>query len=131
MRKINPCPFCGTAPSTYFRSYGTVAGYPSLRLFVECETCKICMTADAPCHMDQEELDYGKTPFESVEAAMDNLINRWNTRSNGTLFTADDVVAIMRVAGQTDCNKFKIGEKILYSPTEVGELLINHQGGNN
>lgn len=131
MKKINPCPFCGAAPSTYFRSYGTIAGYPSLRLFVECETCKICMTADAPCRTDKEELDYGKTPFSYVEAAMDDLINRWNTRSSGTLFTADDVVAILRVAGQTDFNKFKTGEKILYSPTEVGEILMNCQGGKN
>ena len=131
MRKINPYPFCGAAPSTYFRSYGTVAGYPSLRLFVECETCKICMTSDAPCRMDQEELDYGKTPFSYVENVMDDLINRWNTRSSGTLFTADDVVAILRVAGQTDYNKFKAGETILYSPTEVGEILMNCQGGKN
>lgn len=88
------------------------------------------MTVDAPCRTDKEELDYGKTPFSYVEAAMDDLINHWNTRSNGTLFTADDVVTIMRVAGQTDSNKFKAGEKILYSPTEVGEILMNWQGGN-
>lgn len=117
------CPFCGSVPVTYFETVGTIKGYPAVRAFIKCEECEIALSS-----MAKWDTPTGITSFESMNHCMESVIAKWNARSCGKYFTPDEVCTAMVMAGQSDTKKFKVGEKILYSPSEVREILMNKKG---
>ena len=118
-RELKPCPFCGHAPITYIRFEGMVLGYPAISAFIKCERCGFAISRSI--EYDQAS---GRTEFESVDRGMNRLAAQWNERAIlGRQFTADEVETILITEGQSDTKKFKLGELIRYSPSEVVEIL--------
>lgn len=65
-----------------------------------------------------------------MEHGMEYLVEKWNERAIlGKQFTADEVQTILIETGQYDTKKFKWGERIQYSPSEVKNILSNWKGG--
>lgn len=122
--KLKPCPFCGSVPVTYFHFSGTLMGYPVLSAHIKCEKCGIVM----PCPICYDT-QMGMTSFKSMENGMEYLVGKWNERAIlGKQFTADEVATILAITGQNDTKKFKLGEIIQYSPSEVKKILSNWKG---
>ena len=66
----------------------------------------------------------GETSFKDLVDALELLIGKWNNAKADTKqFTADEVQSILITTGQSDTKKFKLGELIRYSPSEVFEIL--------
>ena len=119
IRELKPCPFCGHAPITYIGFEGRVLGYPVISAFIKCEKCGFAISRSI--EYDEES---GRTEFESVDRGFNSLAAQWNERAIlGRQFTADEVQSILITAGQSDTKKFKWGELIRYSPSEVLEIL--------
>lgn len=124
-RKLKPCPFCGSAPVTYIGFEGRSMGYSVVSANISCEKCKFVMSFK----MSYDTVT-GMTNFESVDRGMNRLAAQWNERAiMGKQFTADEVAEILAIAGQNDTKKFKWGNIIEYSPSEVKNILSNWKEG--
>lgn len=124
-RELKPCPFCGHAPITYIGLFeGCARGYPVISAIIKCERCEFAISRSV--EYDQAS---GRTGFESIDRDMDRIAAQWNERAIfGKQFTADEVAYILVITGQNDTKKFKLGEKIQYSPSEVEKILSNWKG---
>lgn len=124
-RKLKPCPFCGHAPITYIGLFeGCALGYPVLSALIKCERCGFAISRSI--EYDQAS---GRTEFESIDRDMDRIVAQWNERAIlGKQFTADEVAYILVETGQNDKNKFELGDRIQYSPSEVKNILSNWKG---
>ncbi len=114
-RIIKPCPFCGS--NALVRMHDGCA-------IVECsEKCEI--RTKSVIETDQ----HYRFTLENIEKAFDNAIEDWNTRHIGTekKEIINDVVEIVCEHGQAD-KRFKIGETIKYSPTEIEKILCEEWG---
>lgn len=114
-RIIKPCPFCGSKAVTWIED-----GY----VFVACNgKCGIKKTAEI-----KTDIWYRITP-KGVEAALDKVIDDWNKRDINTekKEIVNEVVSIITEHGQAD-KRFKIGETIKYSPSEVEKILCEEWG---
>lgn len=123
MTKPICCPFCGSDPVTYFETFGTFKGRSVFRAIIKCKECEFPLSSKA-----EWDTSTGITSFESMNRCMESVTAKWNARSGGKYFTPDEVCAAMVMAGQNDTKKFKVGDKILYSPHEVREILMNQKG---
>lgn len=121
--ELKSCPFCGLEPVTYFETAGTIKGHPAVRAFIKCEKCEFALYSTADW-----DTPTGITSFESMNRCMESVIEKWNARSGEKYFTPDEVCTAMLMAGHNDTKKFKVGDRILYSPSEVREILMNKKG---
>lgn len=125
IRELKPCPFCGSAPVTYIGFEGRAMSYPVISANIKCEKCRFTLSFQ----MDYDMVT-GMTSFKSVDRGVDHLITQWNERAiMGKQFTADKVAEILAITGQNDTKKFKWGDIIQYSPSEVEKILSNWKEG--
>lgn len=125
IRELKPCPFCGHAPITYIGFKGLAMSYPVISAIIKCERCGFAISRSI--EYDQAS---GRTEFESIDRDMDRIAAQWNERAIlGKQFTAEEVAYILVITGQNDTKKFKLGERIQYSPSEVEKILSNWKGG--
>lgn len=125
IRELKPCPFCGEAPVTFIQFEGRAMGYPVISANIKCEKCKFVLSFQMTYDMVT-----GMTSFESVDRGMDHVTAQWNERAIlGKQFTAGEVAEILVITGQNDTKKFKCGDIIEYSPSEVEKILSNWKEG--
>lgn len=123
-RELKHCPFCGSAPVTYIGFEGRSMGYPVVSANIKCEKCRFTLTFQMTYDMVT-----GMTNFESMDRGMRRLEAQWNERAIlEKHFTAGEVATILAITGQDDTKKFKLGDIIRYSPSEVKEILSNWKG---
>lgn len=124
-RKLKPCPFCGSAPVTYIGFEGRSMSYPVVSANISCEKCKFVLSFQMT-----HDMVTGMTSFESMDRGMNHLAAQWNERAIlGRQFTAEEVATILAITGQNDTKKFKLGDIIQYSPSEVKKILSNWKEG--
>ena len=118
MDQLKNCPFCGKEPSKWFfidKDLRRNGEFACMKIY--CSDCSAAIRNSMPVNFNSE-----KNPGTVFMELEKKTVEIWNLREKQ--FSPGDVMTAMALHGQSD-ERFKLGETIRYSPSEVKHILEN------